>query len=87
MKIDKYNLTHKSKPLFIAEAAVEHLGSLEVAKRMVDAAKYAGADIIKFQMHLPEEEMLKDKIKFIYQISSLRFFIIILVLDPLLTFN
>ena len=64
MKIDKYNLTHKSKPLFIAEAAVEHLGSLEVAKRMVDAAKYAGADIIKFQMHLPEEEMLKDKIKF-----------------------
>jgi sialic acid synthase SpsE len=64
VKFDKYNLTHKSKPLFIAEAAVEHLGSLEVAKRMVDAAKYAGADIIKFQMHLPEEEMLKDKIKF-----------------------
>ena len=38
MKIDKYKLTHKSKPLFIAEAAVEHLGSLEVAKRMVDAS-------------------------------------------------
>lgn len=64
MKIGNHNLTNKSKPLFIAEAAVEHLGSLEVAKRMVDAAKYAGADIIKFQMHLPEEEMLKNKIKF-----------------------
>ena len=31
---------------------------------MVDAAKWAGADIIKFQMHLPQEEMLKNKIKF-----------------------
>jgi N-acetylneuraminate synthase len=39
----------------IAEAACEHLGSLEVAFRIVDAAKEAGADFIKFQMHLPEE--------------------------------
>ena len=38
----------------IAEAAVEHLGSLEVAKRIVVAAKEAKADFIKFQMHLPE---------------------------------
>ena len=64
LKIDKKILTNKSKPLYIAEAAVEHLGSLKVAKRMVDAAKWAGADIIKFQMHLPQEEMLKNKIKF-----------------------
>jgi N-acetylneuraminate synthase len=47
----------------IAEAACEHLGSLEVAKRMVEAAKEAGADIIKFQMHLPEE-MIPNTIRF-----------------------
>lgn len=57
-------ITSKTKPLFIAEAAVEHLGSLKVAKRMADAAKASGADIIKYQLHIPSEEMLKNKIKF-----------------------
>jgi N-acetylneuraminate synthase len=47
----------------IAEAACEHLGDLEVAKRMVDAAKAAGADIIKFQLHLPEE-MIPGSVQF-----------------------
>jgi sialic acid synthase SpsE len=47
----------------IAEAACEHLGSLEMAKRMVEAAKEAGADIIKFQLHLPEE-MIPGSIRF-----------------------
>jgi sialic acid synthase SpsE len=49
--------------VIVAEAACEHLGSLEVAKRMVDAAKEAGADVIKFQLHLPEE-MLPGSIEF-----------------------
>jgi sialic acid synthase SpsE len=47
----------------IAEAACEHLGSLEVAKRMVEAAKGAGADIIKFQLHLTDE-MIPGSIQF-----------------------
>ncbi len=49
--------------VIIAEAACEHLGSVEVAKRMVEAAKGAGADVIKFQMHLPEE-MIPNSIQF-----------------------
>src|SRR5688572_27504231 len=48
-------LTETSPVVTIAEAACEHLGSLEVAKRMIDAAAEAGADIIKFQLHIPEE--------------------------------
>jgi len=48
----------------IAEAAVEHLGSLNVAKRMADVAREIGADFIKYQMHLPEDEMIPDSIHF-----------------------
>lgn len=55
---------NSKKVIFIAEAAVEHLGSLNVAKQMALAAKDSGADIIKYQMHIPDEEMLKNKIKF-----------------------
>jgi len=46
-------------PVFIiAEAADSHLGDIEIAKRMIQQAKFAGADCIKFQHHLPDEEML-----------------------------
>lgn len=48
-------------PCFIiAEACDNHLGSLETAKEMVRQAKACGADAIKFQHHLPDEEMLRD---------------------------
>jgi sialic acid synthase SpsE len=50
--------------LIIAEAAVEHLGSLNVAKKMVDLAEKAGVDFVKFQLHIPAEEMLSNKIHF-----------------------
>lgn len=35
--------------LIIAEAGVNHNGSLENAKKLVDAAKFSGVDIVKFQ--------------------------------------
>lgn len=44
----------------IAEACDNHMGNLEVAKEMCLRAKLAGADCIKFQHHLPDEEMLKE---------------------------
>ena len=37
------------KTLIIAEAGVNHNGNLDIAKKMIEAAKEAGADIIKFQ--------------------------------------
>ena len=35
-----------------------HFDLLDNAKKMVINAKKAGADVIKFQHHLPDEEML-----------------------------
>lgn len=44
-------------PLVIAEIGINHEGSLEVAKQMVDAATKAGAEVIKHQTHIVEDEM------------------------------
>ena len=38
-----------SRTLIIAEAGVNHNGSVDLAKRLVDRAKECGADIVKFQ--------------------------------------
>ena len=40
--------------LIIAEAGVNHNGSLELAKKMADVAKECGADIVKYQTAVPE---------------------------------
>lgn len=50
----------ETKPLIIAEVADAHYGDLGRAFAMIDAARLAGADVIKFQHHLPDEEMLRD---------------------------
>ena len=40
--------------IIIAEAGVNHNGDIQLAKRMVDEAKKAGADYVKFQTFVPE---------------------------------
>ncbi len=45
--------------LVIAEAGINHHGDTQLAVELVDAAAEAGADVIKFQTHLPEHEMLR----------------------------
>lgn len=42
-------MNDKPGVLIIAEAGVNHNGSLELAKRLVDVAAEAGADLVKFQ--------------------------------------
>jgi N-acetylneuraminate synthase len=44
-------------PLVIAEIGINHEGSLKVAKEMVQAAKRAGAEVIKHQTHIVADEM------------------------------
>lgn len=57
----KNKLISKDSPAFIiAEACDNHLGNIVVAKEMISKSKLAGADAIKFQHHLPDEEMLPD---------------------------
>ncbi len=44
-------------PLVIAEIGINHEGSLEVAFEMVDAAHSAGAEMVKHQTHVVDDEM------------------------------
>lgn len=53
--------------LIIAEAGVNHNGSLDIAKQLVDAAVDAGVDIIKFQTFKADKLVSKDAKKAEYQ--------------------
>lgn len=53
--------------LIIAEAGVNHNGSLELAKKLALAAKEAGADIVKYQTAVPELVISKFAEKADYQ--------------------
>ena len=44
----------KNKVIIIAEAGVNHNGDINLARKMILAAKDAGADYIKFQTAVPE---------------------------------
>jgi N-acetylneuraminate synthase len=52
-------------PVVIAEIGINHEGSLQTAMEMVDAAHRAGAEIIKHQTHIVEDEMSGDAKKVI----------------------
>ena len=51
----------------IAEAGVNHNGSLELAKRLIDVAKRAGADAVKFQTFKTENLLTQEAPKAEYQ--------------------
>lgn len=46
------------KPLVIAEIGINHEGNVEKAKKMIDDAHSAGAEVVKFQTHIIEDEMV-----------------------------
>ena len=44
-------------PLVVAEIGINHGGSLQVAREMVDAAQRAGVEVVKHQTHVVDDEM------------------------------
>ncbi len=54
IKIGK-RLVGDGHPVYIvAEIGINHNGSVEIAKQLIDAAKHAGVDAVKFQKRTPE---------------------------------
>ena len=56
-----------NKVFIIAEAGVNHNGSLELAKKLIDVAVVAGADAVKFQTFKAENLVSKNAQKADYQ--------------------
>jgi len=64
-------LIGKDQPIFfIAEAGVNHNGSLDTAKKLIEIAKESGADAVKFQSFFAEEIALPTAPKATYHIKS-----------------
>lgn len=60
----------KDRVVIIAEAGVNHNGSLELAKRLAEQARNAGADYVKFQTFKAEKLVTLDARKADYQIEN-----------------
>ncbi len=66
MNLKEYIDRHSAKdlkstdPLIIAEAGVNHEGSMDIAKRMIEEASEGGAHAIKFQTYKAEKLASKD---------------------------
>lgn len=59
-----------NRTLIIAEAGVNHNGDIKLAKKLIDIAKSAGADAVKFQTFISEEVISTYAPKAEYQISN-----------------
>ena len=57
-ELGKIKIHDSMRPIVISECCDNHFGKIENAIKMVDLSKKAGANIVKFQHHLPDEEML-----------------------------
>ncbi len=52
------------KPFFIAEAGVNHLGSLDLAEKLIKGASEGGAHAIKFQSYKAKNLCTKNAPRF-----------------------
>ena len=62
IKIKNRTVGKEFKPLVIAEIGINHEGDFLKAKKMIDDAHQSGAECVKFQYHITEEEMIKNDV-------------------------
>ena len=60
IRIGNRKVSKKDNPLIVAEIGINHFGSLKLAKKIVDNIKAAGAEAVKVQIHIPDEEMSEE---------------------------
>ena len=63
-------MTLKFKVYIIAEGGVNHNGKLNLGKKIINAAKFCGADAVKFQSYVSENLATKQAYKANYQIKN-----------------
>lgn len=49
-------------PFIIAEIGINHNGDIDKAKKMIDDARRSGAECVKFQCHIIDDEMIPNNI-------------------------
>jgi N,N'-diacetyllegionaminate synthase len=62
-------MSRKSDVMIIAEAGVNHNGNLDLARKLIDVAAEAGADVVKFQTFKADSLVTRDAKKANYQIK------------------
>ncbi len=67
---NKRKISYKDECFIIAEAGVNHNGSIKLAKKLIDIAVEAKADAVKFQTFLANEIILKKAPKAKYHIET-----------------
>ncbi len=70
MQIANTPITRDGPPFIIAEIGVNHDGSIDVAKSLIDAANTAGADAVKFQLFDAQQLLSNEAGLVAYQKAS-----------------